>query len=63
MTRNEYVCFLYIYVHFSCSEGFIHLFTYSNNLKFVGYGIDLYKYLIKHEKRILKALAQKRTDS
>ena len=25
---------------------------YSNNLKFVGYGIDLYKYLIKHEERI-----------
>ncbi len=29
---------------------------YSKNIKYLGYGLDLYKYLIKHEKRILKAL-------
>ena len=27
---------------------------YSNNIKFIGYGLDLYKYLLKHEERILK---------
>lgn len=29
---------------------------YSKNFKYIGYGLDLYKYLIKHEKRISKAL-------
>ena len=29
---------------------------YSKNLRYIGYGLDLYKYLIKHEKRISKAL-------
>ena len=29
---------------------------YSKNIKYLGYGLDLYKYLIKHEKRISKVL-------
>ena len=29
---------------------------YSKNLKYIGFGLDLYKYLNKHEKRISKAL-------
>ena len=29
---------------------------FSKNIKYIGYGLDLYKYLNKHEKRISKAL-------